>query len=214
MEKTPRRNASEILNVSYCNPIVTASIANLINSNSIIVPSNDHLHAGRVLTTPLSFTDLSKKQDTIKKKILIKAVLKSYKKDPKTFTLRDVNISKIVTCDYLKLLIKSQFNNDLSKDFDVGYYDGSTVVSIRSEEDFREVWCSIKEGSKIILWCDGLKEAKASTSRKRKRLELDDSEFHEEDKQKSSRKKSAISVERENKVEEWVKNLQELHASK
>ena len=87
---------------------------------------------GRALITPLSAptsaNSLSGRKDTIIKKILLKAV----------WTLRDVNISNIVSCDQLKALIKSQLYSDLVKYFEVGYYDGSTVVSIRSAEDLGE----------------------------------------------------------------------------
>ena len=80
-----------------------------------------------------------------------------------------MNISNTVSCDQLKALIKSQLYSNLVKDFDVGYYDASTVVSIRSAEDLGEIWGTLKRGDKVILWCEGLREAKTSNSRKRKR---------------------------------------------
>lgn len=41
--------------------------------------------------------------------------------------------------------------------FDVGYLQGSNGISMRSKEDLVDVWASIRKGTKVILWCDGLK---------------------------------------------------------
>ena len=117
------------------NPTVSCNLAgakitvnSVRNPSTSAGPSNAHL-PGRVLITPLSFT-ASSSHNAIKKKLL-KAVTKSSKKDPKSFMLRDVNIKSIVTYDQLKQLIMTQLSRDNIKEFDVGYYDGSTVVSIR-----------------------------------------------------------------------------------
>ena len=40
------------------------------------------------------------------------------------------------------------------KEFDVGYYEGTTVVGIRSPRDLTEAWNDLKAGKKVILWCD------------------------------------------------------------
>ncbi len=88
----------------------------------------------------------------------VKSTPKSSKKDPKTFVLRDVNVSSIITCDKLKDLIRSQLKDDVVRDFGVGYYQGSTVVSIRSAQDLKEIWQEVKKGVKVILWCDGLRD--------------------------------------------------------
>ena len=53
----------------------------------------------------------------------------------KTFTLCDVNVSQVITCDQLKWVIKLQLAGDVTDDFDVGYYQATTVVSIRSPQD-------------------------------------------------------------------------------
>ena len=214
MEITPARRP--VISVSS-NPTVSCNLAGAnvtVNrtGTTLAGPSNAHL-PGRVLVTPLSST-ASSFHNIIIKKILLKAVTKSSKKDPKTFMLRDVNINSIVTCDQLKQLIKSQLSRDLVKEFDVGYYDGSTVVSIRSAQDLGEIWSDLKRGSKVILWCDGLREFKTSSSRKRKRLQSSESESEDESRCKSGKKKSSVSSERESKVEEAVKTLQESHGNK
>ena len=71
----------------------------------------------------------------------------------------------------------------------------------------------MKRGGKVILWCDGLREAKTSNSRKRKRQDSDDFESDEDSQRKSSKKKTS-QPEREKRVEEAVKMLQELHGTK
>ena len=51
-------------------------------------------------------------------------------------------------------------------DFDVGYISGINAnVTIWSREDLTEVWRDVYEGSKIMLWCDGLKGAGKSRKR-------------------------------------------------
>ena len=45
-------------------------------------------------------------------------------------------------------------------DFDVGYVQNNSVVTLRSHEDIRvhEIWSTLSKGTKVILWCDGLRE--------------------------------------------------------
>ena len=97
MEITPARRP--VISVSS-NPTVSCNLAganvtvNLTGTPSTLAgPSNAHL-PGRVLVTPLSST-ASSFHNIIIKKILLKAVTKSSKKDPKTLMLRDVNINNM-----------------------------------------------------------------------------------------------------------------------
>ena len=109
------------------------------------------------------------------------------------------------TRDKLKEVIKSQLENDLVEHFDVGYYQGTTVVSIRSSQDLKEIWQEMKSGTKIVLWCDGLREhEKILGKRKRNSAFSDDSD---------SVRSPAIN-EREKKIEEIMATLQEKHARK
>ena len=67
------------------------------------------------------------------------------------------------------------------KEFDVGYYQSFTVVSVRSPQDLAEVRNDLKGGKKVILWCDGLKEEESAKNRKRKQVcGLDSEESDEE----------------------------------
>ena len=91
--------------------------------------------------------------NTIISEILIKVVCKSgggAKKDAccKTFTLRNVDIEQVSTRDQLKRIIRTQLADDIiiQGDFDVGYYQASTVVSIRNPQDVTEIWHDIKWG--------------------------------------------------------------------
>ena len=114
--------------------------------------------------------------------MLLKAVCKSTKQSSKTFTLRDVDIASVNSRDQLKMVIKEQLQDDLVKEFDVGYYQSSTVVSIRSPQDLAEVWNDFKGGKKVTLWCDGLKEEESAKSRKKKQVcELDSEESDQEE---------------------------------
>ena len=57
----------------------------------------------------------------------------------------------------------------------MGYYQSSTVVSIRSSQDLAEVWNDLKAG-KVILWCNGLKGEESGKVKKSKQTELDSEE--------------------------------------
>ena len=101
------------------------------------------------------------------------------KTDEKTFTLRNIDPSKTNSCSQLKSLIRAQLQEDIRMrgDFDVGYLQGNSVVTLRSSEDMQEIWSSLSEETKITLWCDGLCGPSSSkSSRKRKQERSDDSE--------------------------------------
>ena len=53
-------------------------------------------------------------------------------------------------------------------EFDIGYIQGNTVVSLRSSKDIQEVWSSVLKGENITLWCDGLcKEGQSGAGTKK-----------------------------------------------
>ena len=82
-------------------------------------------------------------------KVLLKAV-GSAKRDSKTSTLCNVDTISVNTQEKLKLLIRTQLQNGMSGNFDVGYLQGSTFVNIRSSEDLDEVWNHIRRGKKFF----------------------------------------------------------------
>lgn len=87
----------------------------------------------------------------------------------------------------------------------MGYYQGSTVVSIRSAQDLKEIWQDHIKGTNIVLWCDGLRQCeKSSSTRKRKRVDSDDCEL-------KSTKKIPVIKEREKKLDEAMDTLEEKH---
>ena len=149
-------------------------------------------------------------------KILLKTVNKGSKnkKVPKTFTLRNVPVG-MKTCQEVKFLIRAQLHGDIIKDdFDVGYLQGSTVISLRSAEDLKEVWESVKSGKNITMWCDGLKSTKAKRT-----LDLDSDDEGDDEgeimgtrkKRKKSRRKTK-QKETDERVEQILTDLQEKHS--
>ena len=64
----------------------------------------------------------TKPTESIGNKLLLKAVCKSTKEAPKTFTLRGVDIGRVNSQNQLKKVIREQLQDDLVKNFDVGYY--------------------------------------------------------------------------------------------
>ena len=55
-------------------------------------------------------------------KVLLKCVSKDKKSESKIFSLRNINVSLVTTCDRLRGLIKAQLGDELRDVFDVGYY--------------------------------------------------------------------------------------------
>ena len=202
-----------------------------VNSGSTVTQPTVSPGLGRgVVITPLSacqtvqsqnqrqiFVNPARYTNTIVPKLLIKAMCKSSSKKEaaktcKTFTLRDVNV---ITRDQLKQVIKLQLAGDVTDDFDVGYYQATTVVSIRSTQDVIEVWNDMKKGVKVVLWCDGLKESNPTKakSRKRSKKRIDSDSDSDEDvivtsgRSASKKKKS----DKDEQLEITVNELKELH---
>ena len=58
-------------------------------------------------------------------KVLLKCASREYKKEAKTFTIRNINSSVVTTCESLKSLIRTQLGGEVVKDFDIGYQHGT-----------------------------------------------------------------------------------------
>ena len=118
------------------------------------------------------------------------------------FTIRNVNAN--IHCDKLKDLIRRQLSDDITTDdFDVGFFDGSNTIRIRTKEDLAEVWGEMQKKSKITLWCDGLIIQGKNTDTQKRTKDVDTDEGT------SCKKKP----DREGKVQEIVENLKAKHAS-
>ena len=51
--------------------------------------------------------------------------------------------------------------------------DGSTQISIRTSHDLSEIWNSVCQGKKVVLWCDGLRKVDSSSQQEKTTLESD-----------------------------------------
>lgn len=147
-------------------------------------------------------------------KVLIRAVEsgKGKKDQGKTFALRNITPSLVQTRAQLKTLIKAQLDADVVHEFDVGYIQNNTVVSLRSPQDIQEVWASLLRGNSVTLWCDGLRAQCGKSARKRpsSRTTQEDSDDDEEVQTKKRKK----SDERQENVEKTMKQLQSMHDKK
>lgn len=167
-----------------------AALAGLVTATPL-TPTSTSVHTPRQASSPIS-------------KILIKVCPKGNKKDSKTFSLRNVNPSTVVSVENLKSIIKSQLRGEISQSskFDVGYLQGNNVVSIRSKEDLLEIWANIKKGANTTLWCDCLQKP----SHKRALSGDWSSEDESEDVCKVVKKRKR-NEEKEDKVEATIKEL-------
>ena len=171
----------------------------------------------QVLVTPLSRSQqphqLMSTQSIVNppiKMVMLKAVNRGNKgKEPKTFTLRDVRPEANTSCAAVKRLIKAQLSQDITEDdFDIGYLQGNTVVSIRSKADL-ELWEGLRKGFNTTMWCDGMNgPAAQNSSLGRKRSTQDDEEAQ---KNKEKKKKKKDDESKEEKVEKNIQTLQGKH---
>lgn len=151
--------------------------------------------------------------DAVISKLLLKCVSREAKKESKTFLIRNIRPAAITSCNALKALIKAQYGNEIRDSFDIGYLSGTIVVNLRSSEDLRELWVSVLQGTKVNLWCDGLK----APGRKRQ-IGTDDSDDDAEEvsvsKQanKKKRKKDSKDSE-EHSTASIIKSLKDAHGN-
>jgi hypothetical protein len=158
--------------------VSTAIIGNSINKGRVIVNNEAdsripaHVPVPPVqpgapgTRQPVTITPISPfvptaipKPPIVIQKVVLKAVSKVGKNVSKMFTLRNIDVDKIVSCDNLTGEIRGQLCGDIvSSAFDVGYISGNSIISIRNPDGLAEIWSDItKKGSKVVLWCDGLK---------------------------------------------------------
>ena len=148
-------------------------------------------------------------------KLLIKVFSRSNKKESKMFALRNISTQTVVSREQLKSEIAKQLKDDVSGQFDVGFIQGASLVSIRTSRDLSEVWGEVLKGSNVTLWCDGLKRTtvKTSTSRKRAHGTIDSENESSGDEQsnRNKRRKKLNQEDRQIKINEITKDLSEKH---
>lgn len=190
-------------------PCITPVPHSLTTSRSSLKPSGGPTTC-RVATQAISSSGLhvrSQGQKQVEKKldkVLLKATCKGKMKEYKTFTLRNVDTAAIVSSHGLKKLIKESLHDDISsRDFDIGYMQGSNVIRVRTAEDMSEMWSEVKKQG--MLWCDGLLDAGAKKSgRKGKYVSDEDSDDEPPVTQHKKKKKKP---DNEAKVQEIIDDL-------
>ena len=139
-------------------------------------------------------------------KLLLKAVSKTTKKS-KVFTLRDINVNNVTSVEVLKQIIKKQLTHDITSDFDVGYIQGTNIISVRGEKDLNDIWRGVqKQGATTLLWCDGLK---VKGEKRKKSSEVDTGSSDEDIAVKS--KKSSKDAMKQKAVMKTFNELQDKH---
>ena len=130
--------------------------------------------------------------------------------------MRNIDCSKVISCGDLKGLIQQQLKQDVtSGDFDVGYVQGTSVIRVRSRQDFQEMWPEIVKG-KVMLWWEGLKGNKTSSGRlKRKLSEFEGEELDDDDEDPlfgtTKKKRQPAARSKEGEVQEYIDSLKEKH---
>ena len=95
--------------------------------------------------------------------------------------------------------------------------NGSSIISIRNQDDFSEIWVDLCKGKKVMLCCDGLK-VDSVTSKRKQSPGLDgnetDEESRESEKTVSKKKQSCAQDEREEQVKDTIDKLGEKHGTR
>ena len=150
-------------------------------------------------------------------KVLLKAACKAGKqKDSKTFTLRNVDVAAVLLSQDLKKLIKESLHDDIcSRDFDIGYMQGSNVIRVCTKEDMLEMWSEVKKQG--MLWCDGLVDtgSKANKSGRKGRGKYVSDEDSDDEPSMTPPKKKKKKVDRDNeaKAQEIFDDLKSKHGT-
>ena len=114
-----------VIGVPSTNVTVSPSVHQPAPSRQVLVtPLSRSQQAHQLMSTQIAKPPI--------KKVMLKAVSRSSKgKEPKTFTLRDIQPEAMTSCAAIKCLIKAQLSRDITgDDFDIGYLQSNTVVSI------------------------------------------------------------------------------------
>ena len=146
--------------------------------------------------------------------MLLKAVSKD-KSGTEMFTLRNIDGSKVMSCGDLKDKVRRQLHVDIiSRDFDVGYVNVNSMISIRNPADLANIWADVRKSKKVVLWCDGLKtKPTKSSSRRRATKETDEDETDEDDDNslrppaRKKKSKTTAQEQREEKVQSYIVEL-------
>ena len=179
-----------------------------------MIPNSVHPQARTVLVTPVPPGSTPRPEYI--SKLMLKAVSK-VGKNSKLFTLRNVNMNLVRSCEQLKATIRHQFENDIvADDFDVGYVNGNNMISIRTSVDLLEIFSDMKSGVKVTMWCDGLQGGSTTKSKKRSRSRVQNENASDEDDPFTQpvKKKKTAQEAREESVQAILEDLREIHGSK
>ena len=143
-------------------------------------------------------------------KVLLKCVSKERKSESKTFTIRNIDPTLVTTCNQLRGLIKAQLGGEVCDQFDVGYYQNNSLVTLRTIEDLTELLASIRKTERSVFWCDGLKSC--SKGSKRSRANEDSDNEPEECSKQTKKRKRRNESETEERVKETIEELKQSHS--
>ena len=137
---------------------------------------------------------------TNKKKINfnVKVINSPKIKDCPVYVLRNVDETTLTTHRKLIEEIQKQFGSAMIPDthhLPVGYFKGSTKITIRTDADVADIWMRVKKGEQITLWCQGNHPSDVSS-------DSDDELIPPRKKRKGTKKKLSALEEKANRVEQ------------
>ena len=191
-----------------CRPPCVTPVPQSTTSRSVVGPTQASLGVFPSLRSQGQKRSFDTKLD----KVLLKATCKGKLKEFKTFTLRNVDTAAVVSSQDLKKLIKESLHDDISsRDFDIGYMQGSNVIRVRTKEDMSEMWSEVKKQG--MLWCDGLIDAGSKANKSGRRGRCMSDEDSDDEPSVTQPKKKKKKVDNEDKVQKIVDDLKSKHGT-
>ena len=129
----------------------------------------------------------------------------------KTFPFHSLKPDCIKSAKDLRRAVEDEFESELigGKVRDIGYFDGSTKMWLRSDKDVDQLVQRIRKGSDTILWCD--------CARKKSHFSDDEEDRHDEmlqPKQSSSKRRRVVESDGGNKeaaIDTTISDLRKIH---
>ena len=153
-------------------------------------------------------TEITAKEFVNQKKLMnvnVKVLNSEKLKDCPVYVLRNVDEGKLSTRHELVKELQNQFGTMIPEttQLPIGYFKGSTKITIRADADIADVWEYIRKGCQVSLWCQGNNPAGESSE--------SEDELPPKKRQKGTKKKLSALEEKSNRVERQIYTLKKRH---
>ena len=194
------------------NPSVTGALIQWLagmQQNKVPSPTPVSLRPVALLNPQPGVTETTERIEyATKKKVIninVKVLNKGKLKDCPVYVLRNIDESKQLTRRELIKELQSQFGSIVPEtcQLPIGYFKGSTKITIRTDADIADIWEYVRKGNQVTLWCQGDYPETSSES--------EDEPLPAKKKRKGTKKKLSALEEKSNRVEGLIHTLKQKH---